>query len=657
MSNEKSSLNGEETVSGFPAAAWDRDASEIGGDGSSLPEARTAPPEYDEDDPLGYAMDAPPEYEADADDTLSPAYETDGDDAQLESDTDGDSAPPESEPDENGVQPEVTAEAAVTAEESYLSRFWRCCKKYSWMLLLAAAVILVGYYTLLPSRGYFHSDTTDTLMWAVASRESGTLFNPDFNYACLLPFGTSMIMWALIPIFGITMKTHVISMFLFFLLFTGSMIWMLRKMKWSWGWVSVAVFVELMICSGSEKLREIFWGHTIYYSLAVLCLFVGLALLFTNMDRFEQLDAASGAEKRKRAMVWVLVSMLLIAVWFIVTGMNQIISIATISLPMMGALFCERWLDRDTKLVSQKNLRAAVIFFIMAVGMVLGFLITKAAAKGIVAGYEGAFSNYSPMEEWADHLINFPRAWFTLLGADMRDGDPLMSVASVGDLLIVITGIVLLVTPVMALCCYKKMEDARARLLVLTYWILFTLIMMGYIMGRLSSANWRLSPIVAMSAVVTVVFFRWASGQINMQRVMSLLMIPVVAVCAVTMVTIAKMPADNTEQNHLYRLAKGLEEHGLDYGYATFWNANGLTVASDSRVKCRSVNIDDMGYYPYYYQGCKGWYDAQPGQQKYFLLMTQGERDILEGNNLQNIKIEEFEIDGYIVWVFGNNLF
>ena len=646
MSNEKSSVNAEETVSGLTDTVQEQDIPAM--DFDEVQPSRTAPPAYDEDDPLGYAADddALPEYEADAEDHGGALPEYDADAEEY------DSEQPETE---NDAVP--AAAAAGGGWKEFLSRFWGYCQNWSWVLLLACSVILIGYYTLFPSRGFFHSDSTDTLMWAVASQESGTLFNPDFTYACLLPFGTSLIMWALIPIFGITMKTHVIGMFIFFLLFTGAMIWMFRKMKWKWGWISVAVFVELMICSGSEKLREIFWGHTIYYSLAVLLLFVGLSLLFGSMDRFSQLDAADKPEKRKRAFVWVLVSILLIAVWFILAGMNQIISIATFSLPLMAALFCERWLDRGTNIISRKNGRAAIIFAVMAVGMVLGFLITKAAAKDIVAGYEGAFSNYSPMEEWTEHFLGFPRAWFTLLGASMRDGEPLMSVKSVIDLLIVITGIILLVVPVMALFCYKKMEDARLRILVLTYWFLFALIMMGYIMGRLSSANWRLSPIVAMSAIVTVAFFRWAVGQIEMQRILSLLMIPVVAVCGVTAFTIAKMPADNTDQSHLYKLAEGLEEHGLNYGYATFWNANGLTIVSDSRVKCRSVTIDDMGYYPYYYQGCKNWYENQPGQQQYFLLMTQGERDILRGNNLENIKTEEFEIEGFIVWVFGNNLF
>ena len=524
--------------------------------------------------------------------------------------------------------------------------------KWGWALLLAFSVLLIGYFTLFPSRTEFHSDSTDTLMWAVASRDSGKLFNTDFHYACLLPFGTSMIMYALIPLFGVSMTTHVLGMLIFFLLFTAALIWMLREMKWSWGWISGAVFVELMICSGSEKLREIYWGHTIYYSLAVLFQFVGLAILFRCLDSYKKLDSAKTEETQKYSRIALYVMMGLLGLWFTLTGMNQIITIATFSLPMIGALFCERWLDHSTELHSQKNLRALTLIGIMAGGMVLGFLITKGAAKDIVAGYEGAFSNYDTMDSWVEHIEGFGKAWMTLLGVDMRDGEKLMSAKSVGWLLTFFTGIILLAVPVIALFCYNKMKDRKLRLLVLSYWLMTLLIMVGYILGKLSSANWRLAPIVGMSAVVTFAFFRWAAGEVKWQRFISLLMIPVLMVCTITSFTILKMKPDNTGENHLYRIARGLEAQGLTYGFATFWNANGATVAADSKVQLRNVTIEEGRCYPYRYQTLDKWYDAQPGQDRYFILMDAGERDMLAGSVLDECKVGETTVEGYQVWIY-----
>lgn len=525
--------------------------------------------------------------------------------------------------------------------------------KWGWALLLGISVLLIGYYTLFPSRTFFHSDSTDTLMWAVASRDSGKLFNTDFNYACLLPFGTSMIMYALIPLFGVSMTTHVLGMLIFFLLFTLALIRMLREMKWSWSWVSGAVFVELMICSGSEKLREIFWGHTIYYSLAVLFQFAGLAILFRCLDNYKKLDDAESDEDKKYCRIALYVMMGVLGLWFTLTGMNQIITIATFSVPMIGALFCERWLDHKTSVRSRTNLRALALIGIMAAGMVLGFLITKAAAKDITAGYESAFSNYDSMDKWVEHIEGFGKAWMSLLGVSMMDGDKLMSVKSVGSLLLFFTGIILLVVPVFALFCYNRMKDRKLRLLVLSYWLMTLLVMVGYILGKLSNANWRLSPIVGMSAVVTFAFFKWAAGEIKWRRLMSLLMIPVILVCTITAFTILKMKPDKTDDNHLYRIARGLESQGLTYGYATFWNANGATVAADSRVQVSNVTIEEGRCYPYRYQSLNKWYEEQPDQDKYFLLMDAGERDLLAGSEIEARKIGETTVEGYQVWIFN----
>ncbi|MCR5717430.1 MAG: hypothetical protein K6F80_00130 [Oscillospiraceae bacterium] len=540
----------------------------------------------------------------------------------------------------------------------FLSLVLGFLKKWGWAVLLGFSVLLIAYYTLLPSRNYFHSDTTDTLMWAVASKEGGGLFNKDFNYACLLPFGTSMIMYLLIPLFGVSMKTHVIGMLIFFLMLTGAFVWMLREMKWSWGWISGAVFTLLFICSGSEKLREIFWGHTIYYSLAVLFQFVGLALLFRCFDSIDRLDKITDSEKRKYQMISVYVAAGLLFLWFALTGMNQIITIATFSLPVIGAVFCERWLDHQAKPANRKNLQALALIGVMAAGMLVGFVITKVEAKDIVAGYEGAFSNYAAMDSWVEHVNGFPRAWFSLLGVDMRDGEKLMSFQSVGNLLMVIAGTVILIVPVIALFCYQKFEDRKTRVLILSHWIMTLLIMFGYIFGKLSSANWRLSPIVGMSTVVTFVFFRWAASQIQWQRLISLAMIPVFLVCSITAVKIIKMPADKTEDNHLYKIAEALEAQNLSYGYATFWNANGVTVCSDSKVKVRNVTIDDNGCTPYRYQSCNNWYEGEKDHEGlYFLLMDGGERDKLIGSDLDTSKIGELSLEGYTVWLYTSNIF
>lgn len=90
-------------------------------------------------------------------------------------------------------------------------------------VLLLTAVGVVAYYILCPSKGEFHADCTDTLYWAKATYDSGKLINPDFSYACLLPFGGSLLMLLFLPLFGFSMTTNMMGMLVFFLLFTTSL--------------------------------------------------------------------------------------------------------------------------------------------------------------------------------------------------------------------------------------------------------------------------------------------------------------------------------------------------------------------------------------------------------------------------------------------------
>lgn len=532
-------------------------------------------------------------------------------------------------------------------------------KDVGWVMILTLGILIVAYYTLFPSRGFFHSDTTDTIMWAAASSENGKLFNPDFQYACILPFGTSLIMWALIPIFGITMTTHVLGMLCFFLLYTGSLIWMLRKMGWSWWWVSGTVFIELMICSGSVKLREIFWGHTIYYSLGILFIFVGLSLIFSRMDLFGKYDTMVAEAGQKKTKKQIIIFTVLIGIWFLLTCTDQIIAITIFALPVMAAVFCERWLDTAEKPFCRKNRRMLIGFIVMGVGMVLGYLLTKVLTKDIYASYETTFSQYTNMDAWTNNFLKFPNAWITLLGVEAVDGDPLMSVKSIGNLLMILTGVILLAVPAIALIFYRKIDDEKLRILILTFWFMTLLILMGYTIGRLSDANWRLSPIVALSAVVTAAFVKWSVKQISFQRIMPLLMVPVVLVSSITAVTIMKMPSDNTEDIELYVLAEELEARGLDYGYATFWYANALTIISDSKVTCRCIGgVDNNGPWRNKYQQCGSWFDDQPGQEKYFIILSQGDIEKMVENQhpLLESLIDEFTVNEQHILVFSRNV-
>ena len=86
--------------------------------------------------------------------------------------------------------------------------------------VLSLATVI--YYIIYPSAAYLHADCTDTILWAKASYDGKAMFNEDFGYAAMLPFGGTTLMIPLIGIFGLSMTTQHIGMILFSVLFFAS---------------------------------------------------------------------------------------------------------------------------------------------------------------------------------------------------------------------------------------------------------------------------------------------------------------------------------------------------------------------------------------------------------------------------------------------------
>ena len=123
-----------------------------------------------------------------------------------------------------------------------------------------AATAMVIYYICGPMEGELHSDFTDTILWADASYVSEKIFNPEFVYAGLLPFSANLWFIPLIAMFGVSMKTQVVGMIIFALVFVASVYFMCRSLKWSIPWTMLAIVSLLTVLSSSAKLREIMWG-------------------------------------------------------------------------------------------------------------------------------------------------------------------------------------------------------------------------------------------------------------------------------------------------------------------------------------------------------------------------------------------------------------
>ena len=196
------------------------------------------------------------------------------------------------------------------------------------IFLYVASVVI--YFITSAYRAEFHSDCTDTILWANASIEGGAVYDENFGYACFLPFGINVIMQPLINMFGLTMKAHIWGMMSYFILLTLFFCLMLKEMHWNIRSILIACSVFLSMTISSQKLREIFWQHTIYYTLGILFIVIGLYLYFHMLNLSEKIKSLNPKDtKGKITFLRFMIVFVCLAVFIMFTATDGISALSS----------------------------------------------------------------------------------------------------------------------------------------------------------------------------------------------------------------------------------------------------------------------------------------------------------------------------------------
>lgn len=471
--------------------------------------------------------------------------------------------------------------------------------------------LLVLYYVVFIAKGYYHSDCTDTIMWAEASLDAKALMNQDFAYACLLPFGGQLLMLPFVAVFGVGMKAQILGMTLFYLIFVLALIYFARALDFSVRWIAVLLSSLLLLISSSEKLREIFWGHIIYYSLGILFLMIGAALVFRIL-RSDKINLRHTAA---------------LFLWTLLCSMNGIQAITIYALPVLAAVAAERFFDFQTDWKGRSNISRYTVLSLLILGILAGLLTGSMVNGNLTAGYAEAYSSFSKSSQWIGNLGELFPSFMSLLGVDITDNTLLYSREGIFHLLRILCVLMLLTVPVVMACMYRKFKSTSYRLMIFIHHFMTLLILLGWVFGKLNSANWRLSPVVATSVILCVMFVRWIFQNTGYKRLLALIAVPVACVWLIVSYEILTMEKQTRTNERLNELAGYLEENDLEYGYATFWYANIITMLSDSKVKVRCISLEEDGYRKRLYQTNINWYEDTGGYDRYFVILTNQEME------------------------------
>ena len=516
---------------------------------------------------------------------------------------------------------------------------------------MVVSLLTVIYYMLGPSEGYLHSDCVDTMTWAGATVDSGKLFSETFYYPYLLPFGSTFLFYPFVKVFGFTMFAYRLSMLVFLGLFSAAIYFAVRGMNWSRRGAFICVGTELLTVSASRKLRELFWEHIIHYSLGAFLAFVLIALVFYFIKYYEKNNYK--LENNKKALIFSLCA----GLWCFFSAFDGLTTLTLSSIPLMGSLLFVIIFDMKNKIFSKENKSLFMSFGIVLVFTAIGSIFLSIMAKEIGTGYGNAYSVIADSGEWSNNLMKFLSQWSSLLGADYKAGQSITKAENIFAAVKLAGSLMLFALPVYALFIYNRL-NRQEQVFLGFHWLMTAFILYGYIFGNLSSVNWRLSPIICSAVIVNVIVCRVVARSMNLQRAAMLLAALTAASCLITFGQIVKMPADYGRDNDHHKAIELLEKNNLEYGYATYWNANVLTLISSSRVQVRDVNIDES--YPRNgWLNCDGeWYFNQPEKDRYFFLLTKNEYDDALSRNhviLQNT-IDIIHEGNWVVLVYDRKL-
>lgn len=533
----------------------------------------------------------------------------------------------------------------------------RKLKKITDVMMQLSGIImffLVLYYVIFVGKGYYHSDCTDSIIWAQASCDSGSLVNPDFKYAGIMPLGGNVIMLPWVLIFGYGLTAQILGMITFLLMFVGSIVFLCKSLDFNNKWISVTVATILVIISSSEKFREIFWEHIIYYSLGVMLLMLILGLAIRYIKR-EKLYNTTGKDKNDKKNILHYSILFLVVIICAVNGM-QIITLS--SLPAMAALIAVVFFELHTDFTAKENRTIYELIVIMILGTIFGIMLGKVIIGDVVAGYANAYSCFSDSSEWMDNLLSVIPSIFSLLGVEVNNSISLYSFEGICHLLRIVFALVLVIVPIIMATMYSKFKKIEYKIIIIAHHFVTILILMGWTFGKINAANWRLSPVVVTASLLCVMFVKWIYENVEFKRLLLIVEVPVICMAFIVMANIVTMEKQTPTNANLTAVAEYLENNNLNYGYATFWQANILTLMSDSEVKVRNITVDEGGYSIYYYQTNVNWYKNAMGYSRYFVILTSQEyTDYYMNSATIERANEEVDCSGYKILIYDHNLF
>lgn len=523
---------------------------------------------------------------------------------------------------------------------------------------ITALILLLGlgtvmYYIAGPAEGYMTADSTDSLEWADEYRITGDLVSKEYNYAAILPFGGNQIFLPFLAMFGYSMAAQIGGLLLFAVLLCASLVFLARSIGLGWFSSAGLASTVMLLMTSSPKLREIMWEHIFYYNLGILFFCVGFGLLMRILRDVDKI------KDDQSMFIKTAIRISLLMLFCVLASTDGLQALACLTLPLISSLVLYCIFKKDTPLISKDNKWHAILTGAILASTLVGVALLFIISDGVKAGYANSYSAYSSIHDVMNNLFRQVPNWFTLFGVDYEAGDALVSKESIINLIRIATAIILFVVPVAQLVRYRKIENKALKMVLLGHLGVMTFILFACVFGNIGTVNWRLTPLLGTSSIITFLsLLDFIKNKDVLRRVGVILMATVMLCCFTVFTTVWSMPSNYGEKNNWHKVADELEKRDLKYGYATFWWANLTKMIAGDGVEIANIGINNDGTLrPEHYQSRKNGYDDRD-TDRYFVIFNEADyRNATNWINQQKANgtlVEEIVVEGSYSHSFYN---
>ena len=472
----------------------------------------------------------------------------------------------------------------MQAEKNNLKKYVRSIPQCFLAVATLFSVFGVFYYTIGLSKNFVNTDIFDTLLWAKASYESGKIFAPDFCYSAFLPFGGSLLMLPFIKFFGVSFTTHVIGMVLFEIIFLVSFVIFFKKIGFNANWIMFALIANCGLWMCSDKFREMFMEHIIYYSLSALFILIGYTIISSLIENLKS------SERKKQSIVLGVAAFVFFTL--VATDGFQIVGLATV--PVIAAVVCERFFDLKTKLFSKDNKAEIIAVMLVGVATIAGLMIIKKLLNGNVSEYASSFSQY----DTNDHIYMYPSkiksfidCWYRLFEVFFISGTALTNTAQIPTLISAVFATVLLATVPVTALFYKKLKSEHNKRIFWIAFFVFAVMIALWVLSTVSGINWsnnigvewRLIPAVYASFLLLIADLRLLFEHVITRRFsVIIILIMIMSMYPSVNYFLAYTPTDNNAGYS--ELIEKIDNYGITEGYGNYWIAGTLNVITKERI-------------------------------------------------------------------------